>query len=180
MIVVQLAVVKACVRYRRSGKRSSVLAGDSYAALGQFWKWRTFPPYVLFVLGLAAILTALHAVAGANESYVEAIGTVALAIEAAVPLPQAIQNHKLKSVDGFRWVRSAAHRAGATQKAGVGWGQCWTNFSSVSLSSTVLSRIFNILRRIAPPRFLFIRLQFPHPFDVDRRRFVQNRILPSY
>ncbi|CAG8710459.1 6488_t:CDS:2, partial [Acaulospora morrowiae] len=81
MISVQIWLLFECIRFRIP--TSSINNRRRW-----FWNWYTFEPYMVCLASLVAMLSALG-------------------IESTVPMPQAWQNYKNKSVIGFRWARTS-------------------------------------------------------------------------
>ncbi|KAF1991161.1 hypothetical protein K402DRAFT_459893 [Aulographum hederae CBS 113979] len=72
----------------------------------KFWQWRQHQPYWTFLGGLFVTLLFLQLLLGPTylyESYYNLLGTVALTIEATLPLPQILANQRRKSCKGFRF-----------------------------------------------------------------------------
>lgn len=67
-----------------------------------FWQWRWQRPYWMFLAYYTAVLFALQIIIGTQPWFVELQGYVALGIEATLPLPQILSNHRNKSCKGFR------------------------------------------------------------------------------
>jgi hypothetical protein len=67
-----------------------------------FWRWRTAKPYWLFFGYGVAVLTVLQLILGHSQSYAGLLGAIALGIEAILPLPQILANHKRRGCKGFR------------------------------------------------------------------------------
>ncbi|KAI6825874.1 hypothetical protein KC340_g10122 [Hortaea werneckii] len=67
-----------------------------------FWQWRNRRPYWNFLAYYTAALAILQLLIGPNETYVQIQGFVALGVEAILPIPQILENHRLRSSKGFR------------------------------------------------------------------------------
>lgn len=67
-----------------------------------FWQWRNRRPYWTFLAYYTAALAILQLLIGPNETYVQIQGFVALGVEAILPIPQILENHRLRSSKGFR------------------------------------------------------------------------------
>lgn len=67
-----------------------------------FWQWRSRKPYWHFLGYYSAILLALQLLIGPTSSYTALQGYVALSVEAILPIPQILENHRTKSCKGFR------------------------------------------------------------------------------
>lgn len=68
-----------------------------------FWQWRSRKPYWQFLGYFTAILTVSQVVIGPGALYTAIQGYVALSVEAVLPLPQIMENHKSRSCKGFRF-----------------------------------------------------------------------------
>ncbi|KAK3068892.1 hypothetical protein LTR53_013191 [Teratosphaeriaceae sp. CCFEE 6253] len=67
-----------------------------------FWLWRSRKPYWQFLVYYTAALAILQYAIGTSTSYVALQGYVALGVEAILPIPQIIENRRIKSSKGFR------------------------------------------------------------------------------
>lgn len=67
-----------------------------------FWQWRSRRPYWQFLAYFTLTLAALQFLIGQNELYIGIQGYVALSVEAVLPIPQILVNHKTRSCKGFR------------------------------------------------------------------------------
>lgn len=67
-----------------------------------FWQWRSRKPYWQFLGYFAVTLAVLQILIGRNEYYIALQGYVALGVEAVLPIPQVLENHKNRSCKGFR------------------------------------------------------------------------------
>ena len=68
----------------------------------QFWSWAEFESYIQCLLTLLAVLLALQSLVGDSVWYVEGLGSVSLAVESILALPQAYQNYTNKSTVGLK------------------------------------------------------------------------------
>lgn len=68
-----------------------------------FWQWRSQRPYWAFLGYFTITLGLLQLLLGADPLYTSVIGYAALAVEATLPLPQILANHRARSVKGFRF-----------------------------------------------------------------------------
>ncbi|CAG8652107.1 7915_t:CDS:2, partial [Acaulospora morrowiae] len=100
MISVQMWLLFECIRYRIP--TSSINNRRRW-----FWNWHTFEPYMVCLASLVAMLSVTFYLFDNKTWYIELLGYLALGIESAVPMPQAWQNYKNKSVIGFRWARTS-------------------------------------------------------------------------
>jgi len=77
--------------------------GDTYVNRPyNFWQWRSRKPYWQFLAYYTAALAALQMLIGTNPLYVQIQGFIALGVEAVLPIPQILENHRLRSSKGFR------------------------------------------------------------------------------
>lgn len=67
-----------------------------------FWQWKLSRPYWQFIGYLTVTLCALQVFLGEFQFYISTIGYLALAVEAILPIPQILSNHRNKSCKGFR------------------------------------------------------------------------------
>lgn len=104
MIFVQLTLLKVALDHRPADSAHH----SPFAAVGatkrpyRFWQWRSQRPYWEF-LGCFTLATAvLQQLFGGSSVFVDAVGYLALGIEATLPMPQVIANHRSRSCQGFR------------------------------------------------------------------------------
>ncbi|KAF8469112.1 hypothetical protein BDZ91DRAFT_655742 [Kalaharituber pfeilii] len=104
MIAVQLILLKVALDHRPvdntpfSNYNSASIIPRPY----NFWQWRSQKPYWDFLIYFFLTTTALQLLLGSSPIYVALQGYVALGIEATLPIPQVLQNHRAKSCHGFR------------------------------------------------------------------------------
>ncbi|EME43608.1 hypothetical protein DOTSEDRAFT_72844 [Dothistroma septosporum NZE10] len=67
-----------------------------------FWQWRSRKPYWQFLAYYTVTLAVLQLLVGTNELYIGLQGYVALSVEAILPIPQILENHRSRSSKGFR------------------------------------------------------------------------------
>ncbi|KAK3810855.1 MAG: hypothetical protein J3Q66DRAFT_350364 [Benniella sp.] len=67
----------------------------------EFWNWPTIWPYFTFIAIYTSCLALAMYLIGKKTFFVECLGFLALGIEATVPMPQAFQNYRAKSTEGF-------------------------------------------------------------------------------
>lgn len=73
--------------------------------------------YWLFLAYCVAILTVIHLTPiSDSETYISLLGCIGLAVEATLPLPQILANHRSGSCKGFRLSVLAAWIIGDTMK----------------------------------------------------------------
>jgi len=130
MIAIQIVLLKVALDHRPSpsskgGESSIPFAGSREAEFGiqrpyNFWQWRSPKPYWQFLLYLFLTLLSLELVLSAVPSlyvlYSAAIGYIGLSIEATLPLPQILSNHRSRSCKGFRLSVLASWIAGDVMK----------------------------------------------------------------
>lgn len=77
--------------------------GDGYVTRPyNFWQWRHRKPYWNSILAYSGVLLALQSLVGSSQTYINLQGYVALSVEATLPIPQILENERLKSCKGFR------------------------------------------------------------------------------
>lgn len=112
MVVVQILLLHVALQNKPtpsaaySAALQTPLAGsavsDSMERPFNFWRWRTAQPYWSFLTYFTATLAVLHVLFRNMPSYAVFLGYVALAIEATLPLPQILGNHRRRAFKGFR------------------------------------------------------------------------------
>lgn len=112
MIVVQLVLLRVALLYRPpfgaqhslnkpfqgAEQTEGILATRPY----NFWQWRAQKPYWQFMLYYTVVLAGLQLLVGSNAAYIALQGYVALSVEAVLPIPQILENERLRSCKGFR------------------------------------------------------------------------------
>nr|POE87414.1 pq-loop repeat-containing protein 1 [Quercus suber] len=68
----------------------------------RFWQWRARQPYWQFLMSYTVVLIVLQLLVGSTSFYTQIQGFVALGVEAILPIPQIIENHRSRSTKGFR------------------------------------------------------------------------------
>ncbi|KAM3417517.1 hypothetical protein BST61_g5756 [Cercospora zeina] len=110
MVVVQMLLLHiALVNRPPFGAQHSLhkpfagATGDSYGTRPfNFWQWRHRRSYWEFLAYFTLVLAALQLILGGNSGYVALQGYVALSIEATLPIPQILENQRMRSCKGFR------------------------------------------------------------------------------
>ncbi|KAK0822053.1 hypothetical protein LTR91_014267 [Friedmanniomyces endolithicus] len=111
MIVVQIVMLYIALQNRPPfGAQHSLNQPFSEAKEGgimvkrplNFWQWRSRKPYWQFLAYYTAILAVLQFLLGNRASYVAIQGYVALGVEAVLPIPQILENRRIRSCKGFR------------------------------------------------------------------------------
>lgn len=90
---------QAGLRLDREGKRRD---GSSGNRIFGFWTWPDYSSYVLFLVILAVFLGVLQLLLGGLQTYIWLLGMFALGLESTLPVPQAVENQRRKSLSGFR------------------------------------------------------------------------------
>ncbi|KAF2663322.1 hypothetical protein BT63DRAFT_419137 [Microthyrium microscopicum] len=67
-----------------------------------FWRWRTAHPYWSFLGYFTITLIAMQLLFGSFDGYADLLGYIALGIEALLPIPQILANHRRRGCKGFR------------------------------------------------------------------------------
>lgn len=68
---------------------------------GDFWAWKSFSMYMLFLSGLVLGLGVLQLVFGGVTFYSSLLGYMALGLEACLGLPQVLKNYRQKNTEGL-------------------------------------------------------------------------------
>ncbi|GAB1212968.1 hypothetical protein ATERTT37_002117 [Aspergillus terreus] len=114
MIAVQMVLLKVALDNRplagaKNGVEhvpfSNVDSEKTGARPYDFWQWKSAKPYWMFlaymIAGLSFIQIFLPFLAK-SELYINTLGYTGLAVEATLPLPQIVSNHRSRSCKGFR------------------------------------------------------------------------------
>ncbi|KXT10156.1 hypothetical protein AC579_9748 [Pseudocercospora musae] len=111
MIFVQLLLLRVALLYRPPFGAQHTLnkpfQGADQTDSGiprpyNFWRWRPQKPYWQFIAYYTVVLAVLQLLIGSNTAYIALQGYVALSIEAILPIPQILENERLRSSKGFR------------------------------------------------------------------------------
>ncbi|KOS19764.1 putative membrane protein [Escovopsis weberi] len=116
MVGMQLVLLKIALDHRPAPSNKGGDAGAPFSGQGEgvfsaprpysFWQWRSPKPYWQFIMYLAAGLLVcemfLSTVPPIYSLYSSLIGSVGLAVEATLPIPQILSNAEKKSFKGFR------------------------------------------------------------------------------
>ncbi|CAD6443499.1 2eb1b0fd-69f5-4d67-a225-85da6701a455 [Sclerotinia trifoliorum] len=130
MITMQTMLLKVALDHRPSpsskgGDAAVPFAGHREGDFGgsrpyNFWQWRSPKPYWQFLLYLFIALIACELILSPApwfySVYSDAIGYIGLGVEATLPIPQIIANHKSRSCKGFRFSVMASWIAGDIMK----------------------------------------------------------------
>ncbi|KAJ5795233.1 hypothetical protein N7457_001832 [Penicillium paradoxum] len=125
MIVVQIAMLKVALDNRpstggRNGIEHTPFSGGADGGFSrpyEFWQWKNTKPYWMFLAYFVGILTVIHLTPVAqSQYYIGLLGYIGLAVEATLPVPQIVANHRSGSCKGFRVSVIAAWILGDTMK----------------------------------------------------------------
>ncbi|KAJ9612661.1 uncharacterized protein PV06_01685 [Exophiala oligosperma] len=84
-----------------------------------FWQWSSAKPYFQFLGYFTGFLLAVHVLlpfVSGSPAYIAFLGYFGLAVEAILPIPQIVKNHKARSCKGFRLSVIANWLAGDAMK----------------------------------------------------------------
>ncbi|CAG8495290.1 3488_t:CDS:2 [Paraglomus occultum] len=93
MIIVQLILLYVCVEYRYPISPSPNRRW--------FWNWYRYRSYIIFLSILTGTLGIFYVTLGGYHWAITTLGYMALGIESTVPMPQAWENFRRQSVEGF-------------------------------------------------------------------------------
>ncbi|KIX08990.1 uncharacterized protein Z518_00068 [Rhinocladiella mackenziei CBS 650.93] len=134
MIVVQLILLKVALDNRApAGIRDGIEHAPFHGYTAEnglrdllsgrrpydFWQWNSAKPYFQFLAYFAATLLAVHVllpVVSGSPAYISFLGYFGLAVEAILPVPQIVKNHRARSCTGFRFSVIANWLAGDAMK----------------------------------------------------------------
>jgi solute carrier family 66, member 2 len=110
MIVMQLLLLHVALTHRPPLQITHTPFSDAALRIGnifenrpyQFWQWRSTRPYWHFLGYFTTVLCVLQVLVGSAPGYSDLLGYIALTIEATLPLPQILSNHRTRSCKGFR------------------------------------------------------------------------------
>lgn len=98
MVVTQLFLLYECLEHRQLNIKNKPISQRPW----KLWDWNDKRLYWRFLLQFTLTLGVLQLIFGTNPLYVTCLGTLALGIEATLPIPQFLNNKRLKSVEGVR------------------------------------------------------------------------------
>ncbi|KAI9370738.1 PQ loop repeat-domain-containing protein [Aspergillus egyptiacus] len=128
MIGVQVVLLKVALDNRPSPGQKSGVEHIPFSGVGEqagfarpydFWQWKNAKPYWMFLAYFAGALAFVHIFLtpiSSSTAYINFLGYVGLAVEAILPLPQVIANHRSRSCKGFRLSVCAAWILGDIMK----------------------------------------------------------------
>ncbi|KAI3649917.1 hypothetical protein MP228_005549 [Amoeboaphelidium protococcarum] len=122
MILAQLVLQQACVKYAHRAEVLEMQTLDPssptkvkrfehetafsnlfiHKLMRQFWRWKDFGKYLVFLLQFVIIMLMLQLLFGRSAFYVESVGLVSLVLESLLALPQVINIMATKSSSGLR------------------------------------------------------------------------------
>ncbi|KAJ5672759.1 hypothetical protein N7507_001886 [Penicillium longicatenatum] len=111
MIVVQSALLKVALDNRpatgaKNGIEHTPFSSGNNSGLTRpydFWQWKSTKPYWMFLSYFVVALFVLHLTPISDSpSYINLLGYIGLAVEAILPIPQILANHRSGSCKGFR------------------------------------------------------------------------------
>ncbi|KAL2825957.1 hypothetical protein BDW59DRAFT_68485 [Aspergillus cavernicola] len=113
-IGVQIVLLKVALDNRPAPGQKSGVEHIPFSGSGEqaafvrpydFWQWRNAKPYWMFLAYFAGILAVVHIFLtpiSSSAVYINFLGYLGLAVEAVLPLPQVVSNHRSRSCKGFR------------------------------------------------------------------------------
>ncbi|KAJ5099622.1 hypothetical protein N7532_006623 [Penicillium argentinense] len=120
MIAVQAALLKVALDNRpKDAAEHAPFSGvkDGFQRPYKFWQWRDTKPYWAFLGYFVAALTVIHLTPISSlNTYISLLGCIGLAVEATLPVPQILANHRSGSCKGFRLSVLAAWIIGDSMK----------------------------------------------------------------
>ncbi|KAJ6185422.1 hypothetical protein N7519_006723 [Penicillium mononematosum] len=126
MIVVQMTMLKVALNNRpsagvRNGIEHTPFSGGNSDGSSlrpyEFWQWKAAKPYWMSLGYFVGMLTVVHLTPIAqSQFYISLLGYIGLAVEATLPIPQILANHRSGSCKGFRVSVIAAWILGDTMK----------------------------------------------------------------
>ncbi|KAJ5647262.1 hypothetical protein N7490_003634 [Penicillium lividum] len=110
MIMVQSALLKVALDNRpatgaKNGIEHTPFSGNSggFTRPYEFWQWKSTKPYWMVLSYFVAALFVIHITPISDSpSYISLLGCIGLAVEAILPIPQILANHRSGSCKGFR------------------------------------------------------------------------------
>ncbi|KAL4742073.1 hypothetical protein BDV11DRAFT_36811 [Aspergillus similis] len=112
-IAVQVILLKVALDNRPApGQKSGIehipfsgAEDKGFARPHDFWQWKKTRPYWLFLAYFTGALAFIHIFLtpiSSSPTYINFLGYWGLAVEAVLPLPQVLANHRSRSCKGFR------------------------------------------------------------------------------
>ncbi|KAF9883955.1 hypothetical protein FE257_002637 [Aspergillus nanangensis] len=131
MIGVQMVMLKVALDNRPSSSTvehtpfSNLDSDKGVARPYDFWQWKSAKPYWMVLAYLIAGLSFVQIFLpwiSQSEFYINTLGYTGLAVEATLPLPQIVANHRSRSCTGFRISVLAAWILGDVMKLSFFFG----------------------------------------------------------
>jgi hypothetical protein len=88
-------------------RRSDNLPSDSDVSqgvstyFGQFWQWKNFADYLVFITSMAALIGVATCIFKENHLYQGFLGLTSSAVEAGLGVPQFLLNYRRQNTDGL-------------------------------------------------------------------------------
>ncbi|KAJ5104636.1 hypothetical protein NUU61_001983 [Penicillium alfredii] len=127
MILVQMGLLKVALDNRPSPSARNEVEHTPFNGTGgsdsgptrpyDFWQWKNTKPYWLFLAYFTVFLAIIHLTPiSDSDFYINLLGYIGLAVEATLPVPQILANHRSGSCKGFRLSVLGAWVIGDTMK----------------------------------------------------------------
>jgi len=109
MSTMQLLLLKLCLKYLNGDEtveksqfcKFNLLYIFNKKYWNEFWNWTSFSAYIVVLSWLCIVISIFNFMFLQSEVYANALGTLALGIEAALGIPQLLKIKKQKSSKGF-------------------------------------------------------------------------------
>ena len=106
MVVVQIVLLRVALQNRPMASTATTKPFSPSTSRNNrpydFWQWKQQKPYWLFLSYFTATLFILQLLFNGSPTYTALQGYISLGIEATLPLPQILSNHRNRSCKGFR------------------------------------------------------------------------------
>ncbi|XP_061631060.1 solute carrier family 66 member 2 isoform X3 [Phyllopteryx taeniolatus] len=101
MILAMFAMLHLCCTIQNTNRVSTKQHRLSDLDLHYFWKWNAFEDYLLFCFGLSVLCAVVTVLLLDSAMFVEMLGSLAVAFESMLGLPQLLQNFHNRSTKGM-------------------------------------------------------------------------------
>lgn len=101
MVLVMLTMMHLCTKVKRKTEQQGVVKKFSDFDPQHFWKWTYFSSYLQFIVVITCCGCLLTYLFGNFIIYTEALGCLALCLEATLGIPQLIRNFQNRSTYGM-------------------------------------------------------------------------------
>lgn len=98
MVVTQVFLLYECLEHRQLTLKNKLTSRRPF----ELWEWHKKQTYWRFLIQFVLTLSVLQYIFGSSKTYVSILGTLALGIEATLPIPQFLSNRRKRSVEGVR------------------------------------------------------------------------------